>query len=56
MKYIVIGGIPIKAYTGTTTFLGLQKIGIYDNKKEAEQAVDDNYNECSGLIDIYEVE
>jgi hypothetical protein len=55
-KYIVVGGNPIKVYTGTQTYTSLKQIDIFDNKEEANKCIKDNYEECGGLIDVFEVE
>ena len=55
-KYIVIGGNPFKCYTGTTSFTYLREIGQYYSKKEAENYATEYYDECGGLIQVFEVE
>jgi hypothetical protein len=45
----------IAGYTGTTTYLGLKKIGEFDTEEKANEAADKNWNDCAGLINIFEV-
>jgi len=56
VKYLVVGGNPVKALTGTTTYTGLMKLGEFESEKEMQECVDENYDKCSGLIDVYTVE
>ena len=55
-KYIVVGGNPFTMYTGTTTFTALKKLGIFNTKKEASICIDLYYDECAGLIEMFEVQ
>ncbi len=53
-RYFVIGGSPFSMYTGTTTFTDLRLLGSFDNICDAETCVNENYEECAGLIQIFE--
>jgi len=55
-KYVVVGGVPFRNYTGTVTFTSLKEIGQFWDKEEADKAAVDAYDECGGLILISEVE
>lgn len=56
MSYLVVGGNPIKIYTGTTTYTSLRKIALVHSYEEACNVVDDNYDKCKGLIEVFDTE
>lgn len=55
-RYLVIGGLPYKSYTGTGTFTGLRVIAYVDDLELAKEQVRQNYEDCSGLIICVDVE
>lgn len=54
-KYIVVGGCPIRTYTGAITFSSISKIAQFNNKIDAESCLSKNYERCGGLIEIFEI-
>jgi hypothetical protein len=48
--YIVIGGIFFRGYTGTASFTSLKIVGNAVSKENAKKIVQDNYEDCGGLI------
>lgn len=48
--YTVVGGNPFTMHTGTTTFTGLRVVGTTGNFKDMRRLVEDNWDNCSGLI------
>lgn len=55
MKYIIIGADPITIY-GTTTFSNLKCIGFTESKEEVESIVRNNFDDCAGLIKVFNAE
>ena len=55
MKFIVVGGIPFRTYTGTVTYTGLKELGQLKTKEEANKCIEDNFDESGGLILLTEV-
>ena len=55
-RFLVVGGNPIRSYTGTGTFTSLRSIGATDSPEEAAQLVRDNYDTCAGLIEVFDTE
>jgi hypothetical protein len=55
-RFLVVGGIPFRSYTGTGTFTGLRLVGATDSQFEVAQLVDDNYDACGGLIDVFDLD
>lgn len=53
--YIVIGGNPFRGYTNTLTFTGLKSLGEFKDKEIADGCVNLHYEDCGGLIAIFEV-
>lgn len=49
-RYLVIGGNPVYMYTGTTSFAGLSIVCHTNNLEEAQKAMNDNFDECGGLM------
>ena len=54
-KWIVVGGNPIRVYTGTTTFTGFHELGQFKTEEEANKCVKENYDSCGGLINMFKV-
>jgi len=54
--YLVVGGNPFTPYTGTTTFTGLRKLGIFSTKEEVLACVEEHYDVCGGLIQAFRIE
>ena len=54
MKYIIVGGSPFRSYTGTTTFTALKCLGATNNPTEVEKILKENYDECGGLIAVFD--
>lgn len=55
-KYIVVGGIPFRGYTGTLSFTGLKVVGGSSSTEEIARIVHDHYDECGGLLLILDAE
>ena len=55
-RYVVVGGNPFTMYTGTTTFTAIRVLCKTNSKTEAEVVVKDNYDECGGLIEIFDMD
>lgn len=55
-KYAVVGGTPIRMYTGTTTYASLSLIDVFDFKDSAERCASENYERCGGLISVFKIE
>jgi len=55
-KYLVIGGIPYLSHTGTIAYIGLKKFGVYDTLSKANMCMEENYDKCSGLIEVFAIE
>lgn len=51
-RYIVVGGIPFRSYTGTGTYTGLKVVGSSNNKRAIKKLVKDSYDACGGLLTI----
>lgn len=49
-KYIVVGGMPFRGYTGTLSFTGLDVIGQANTAEEVKRIVEEKYDECGGLL------
>jgi len=54
-KYIVIGSIPFQTHTGTVTYLSIKELGQFTDKEEAEKCVEENFDRCGGLINLFEI-
>lgn len=54
-RYFVIGGSPFSMYTGTTTFTDLLLLGTFNNFDDAKRCVNEKYEECAGLIQVFDV-
>ena len=48
--YLVVGGNPFK-----TSFTGIRSLGTFLSKEEAKKCVEENYDECGGLIQAFPV-
>lgn len=55
-KYITVGGIPYRGYTGTVTFTGLRVIGRSQTIEEVKKLVADQYDEIGGLHLVIDAE
>lgn len=55
-KYIIIGGIPFRGYTGTLTFTGLRVIGRSNTIEGVKKLVADKYEEIGGLHLVIDAE
>lgn len=55
-KYLVVGSCPFTGYTGTTTYTSIKKIDQFNDKEKAVKCVIENWDECGGLIEIFEIE
>ena len=55
-KFIVVGGNPYRMYTGTITFTHLRELGQFNTQEEADRCIEQNYDECGGLLDVFVVE
>lgn len=55
-KYLVVGGSPFTMYTGTTTYNSLRKLGLFNNKEEADKCIKEKWFECAGLIEVFEID
>jgi hypothetical protein len=55
-RYHVIGGNPFRMHTGTTTFTSFDILLSSDSLEEANQVVNDKYEECCGLIGVLDAE
>lgn len=53
--YIVAGGNPFRGYTNTLSFTGLKSLGEFKCKEDADECVNLHYEDCGGLIAIFEV-
>jgi len=56
MSYLVIGGNPFRTYTSTVTYTGLYTVGLVKTSKEAAKLIKDNYDDCGGLISVFDTE
>lgn len=54
MSYLVVGGNPYRLYNGTTTFTSLRKIALVYSYEAATKVVEDNYDKCGGLIEVFD--
>lgn len=56
MKYSVIGGDPFTMYTGTVSFTGLKVVGIAETEQEALKLIEDNNEDCGGLMLVIDLQ
>lgn len=49
-RYILVGGNPLRCYTGTTTYTGLRIVGRANTAKQAAALTKKLYDECGGLF------
>lgn len=54
--YVLIGGNPYRGYTGTMTYTDLGVITKVKTKKEAAEAYRKYYDDCGGLLRIFDSE
>jgi len=54
-KFVVMGALPFRTYTGTVTYTGLRTLGIYDTQEEADARIEECFDEAGGLINVQEV-
>ena len=55
-RFLVVGGLPFRSYTGTGTFTGLRLVGATDSDDEVAVLVNDNYDACGGLIHVFDLD
>ncbi len=55
-KYSVVGGYPVRSYTGTQTFACLNVVGTADTIHDAAKIVNKEYHNCGGLILVIDLE
>ena len=55
-KYITVGGVPFRGYTGTLTFTGLRVIGRSQTLEQVKELVKDQYDEIGGLHLVIDAE
>jgi len=49
-RYILVGGVPFREYTGTTSCIGIRVVASAETKKEAKEATYKFSDECGGLL------
>lgn len=52
MRYILVGGVPFIAYTGTGTFTALRTVDSDDCLTKIKEKISKMYDECGGLMII----
>jgi len=55
MKYIVVGGCPFRGYTNTLTYTAIRELGQFKTEEEANKCIEENWDECGGLINLFEI-
>jgi hypothetical protein len=55
-RYLVVGGNPIKSYTGTVTFSGLSVVGWLNTLEQAREIVTSHYDACAGLLIVIDTD
>jgi hypothetical protein len=68
-RFLVVGGIPFRSYSqrleaspldathaGTGSFTSLRLVGATDSYSEVQELVDDNYEACGGLIEVFDLD
>lgn len=55
MNYIVVGAHPFKMSNGSITFTRLLSLGSFEKLEEANKCRTDHYDQCAGLIEVFEI-
>lgn len=55
-RFLVVGGVPFRSYTGTGSFTGLRLVGYTDSDDEVAVLVNNNYDDCGGLIHVFDLD
>lgn len=56
MSYLVVGGNPFTNYKNVIVYTAIRKIGLVETYEEAVKLVEANYEECAGLIEVFNTE
>ncbi len=57
MKYLIIGGAGyFRNYTGTGVYTSLKVVGRTDQENQIQHIIDEFYEECGGLMMVYDTE
>ncbi len=54
-KYVLVGGNPIRSYTGTGTFTGLHVVGHAETLEGIKELFTEKYDQCGGLLVMIEL-
>lgn len=54
-RYILIGGVPFRGYTGTLTYTGLTEVGRVSTQADLQKLIKKKYDECGGLFHIFDL-
>jgi hypothetical protein len=55
-RYVVIGGTPVRSYTGTTTFSSLKVLGKGWDESQVKEVVERYYDPCGGLLCVIDLQ
>lgn len=55
-RFILIGGVPFRGYTGTLTYTELKEVGRVNTKKQLKDLMDKNNDACGGLFHVVDLE